>query len=184
MAIILPKSINLLEPVLEPEDIWTKIYNWIIGYGKFIFLLVSIIVLGVFFSRFYFDRINNDLTENVNHKIDDILGDPNLRKEEQSYRNYQYLLTDLRYLDENQTKQSKKIAKIIDNIPNNFEMLSFSYSQAKVDMSFTTDSFDNISKYTSRLDSDQAYEEVTSNVSKDESSEGKISFSVSFKIVE
>jgi hypothetical protein len=59
----LPESINLLEPINEPVDMWTKAYTWVTGAGRVLLVLVEAIVLGVFITRFILDEKNNDLSD-------------------------------------------------------------------------------------------------------------------------
>ena len=60
-----PQSINFLEAIYSPSDVWSNAYVWLVNIGKYMLIAVEVVVLGVFFSRFVLDRKNNDLTEEV-----------------------------------------------------------------------------------------------------------------------
>ena len=55
------KSINFLDPVTTSEDVLGNAYVWLFNIGKYLLLVVEMIVLGVFFARFTLDKKNNDL---------------------------------------------------------------------------------------------------------------------------
>ncbi|HNZ70667.1 MAG TPA: hypothetical protein PKJ86_01500, partial [Candidatus Dojkabacteria bacterium] len=84
----MPKSINLLNPVIAPQDAWSKVYDWVTKAGRYILVGVEIVVLGVFFARFIFDRQNNKLSDDINNKVNYILSNENLRRDEIRFRNY------------------------------------------------------------------------------------------------
>ena len=46
-------SINLIDPVYTENDAFTKAYEWMVTIGKYLLIFVEMIVLGVFFSRFF-----------------------------------------------------------------------------------------------------------------------------------
>lgn len=178
----LPKTINLLEPIMAPEDAWTKIYKWVTKVGRFLLVGTALIVLVVFFSRFVLDRQNNDLTEQINEKITTILGNEVVRRDEYNFRNYQALLTDISKVSQAQVINSSRIGAILSSIPANFELKTFNFSSSRVSLSFTTANFDDIGKYTAKLSANGLYQEVASVVSKGGEGAGGIDFSVSFTI--
>lgn len=176
-----PKSINLLEPVLEPEDAWTKIYNWIVSAGRIILILVAMLVLGVFFSRFVLDRENNDLTDAINSNITDVLDKEVLRAEEVKFRNIHLFLADIQMLKENQQINSTKIGSILDTIPSNFTLKAFNFSNGIVSLLFEAASLEDIGQYTSDLNDNPTLENVSSSITK-EGANGTIEFTVRFNI--
>lgn len=61
-------SINL---VIKPEDqqsISSQFLNWALTYGRYIIILIQIMVLSVFFMRFKLDRDRTDLKESTAQK--------------------------------------------------------------------------------------------------------------------
>ena len=64
----LSKNINLLKPSFSPKTTWDKIYDWVFNAGRYIIVIVEIVVLVALGSRFYFDRRNNDFSESIRAK--------------------------------------------------------------------------------------------------------------------
>ncbi len=179
----LPKSINLLNPVNEPEDIWTKSYNWITQIGRYILVVIEIIVLGVFISRFILDGRNNDLTEDINDTIV-TLKHPSLRNYEQKFRLYHRYLDDIETLSDEQKINSKKISLVLDTLPDNITLKNISFQENRVNLTLMANKFEDISAYTKKLNED--FDEVKVNLSKkgEESSQDKedgINLSITFK---
>ncbi len=159
----LPKSINLLNPVNEPEDIWTKSYNWITQIGRYILVVIEIVVLGVFIARFLLDGRNNDLTEDINDTIV-TLKHPSLRNYEQKFRLYQRYTDDIETLSEEQEINSKKISLVLDTVPDNITLKNISFQKNRVSLTLVAEEFENISDYTKKLNED--FEKVKVNLSK------------------
>ena len=80
---ILPQSINLLDPVLEPEDIWVRAYKWVTRPGRYILVFIEMLVLAVFIIRFIYDKQRNDLTDEINGLVENVLTLPDIEKDEQ-----------------------------------------------------------------------------------------------------
>jgi len=177
-----PKSINLLEPVLEPEDTWTKVYNWIVSTGRILLILVAMLVLGVFFSRFVLDKENNDLTDEINSNVNDILDNSVLRQEEIKFRNIQMFLMDVQSIKENQEINSTKVGSVLDTIPSDFNLKSFGYSNGSVNLVLQAGSLEDVGQYTSDLNSNPLYDNVSSSVSK-EGQGAMIEFTVNFTVL-
>jgi len=177
-----PKSINLLEPVLAPQDAWSKVYDWVTKAGRYILVGIEIIVLGVFFARFIYDRQNNKLTEDINNKVSYILSDESLRKDEIRFRNYHILLSDIQLLSEDQRINSAKFSSIIDSIPKNFRLKNISFTSGQVNLSLTSDNLQSIGQYTSNLNANPMYNNVSSTINKSSGQGSEIEFTVSFAL--
>lgn len=193
-------SINLLKPVLEPEDIWDKSYVWVTGAGRYILVLVELIVLGAFFTRFALDRQRNDLDESIDSKIENILSTESMLKNESKYREFQKYFIELDKITVDQKKNSLIVKQLIDEFPKTFTFESFSYNVDSVNFSFKAKSFSDIAKYTSYLNGTGKYKDIIINLSKKGEFEnvtynyeqlnqtqtnfsGDISVNLSFKIV-
>lgn len=179
-----PKSINLLEPVLAPQDAWSKVYDWVTKAGRYILVGVEIIVLGVFFARFIFDRQNNKLSDDINNKVNYILSNENLRRDEIRFRNYHILLSDIKLLSSDQKINSAKFSSIIDSIPKNFRLKNIAFTSGQVNLSMTTDNLQSIGQYTSNLNSNPMYSNVSSTINKSSGQGSEIEFAVSFALVD
>lgn len=61
-------SINLLIKEKPQENLSGQFLNWALTYGRYIIIIIQIIVLSVFFMRFKLDRDHADLKEAVSQK--------------------------------------------------------------------------------------------------------------------
>lgn len=176
-------TINLLDPMNPPQDFFSLVYEWLNTAGKLILVIVEIIVLIAFFTRFVYDKKNNDLTETINNKVA-VLSEPSLQKEEVYFSNMNLLLSDIKKLSASQKISSVQIASILDGIPADIRLVDFQFYENKVNMSFIASSFDSISNYESDLDDNPHYKNVSVILDKDKtaSSVGTIKFSVSFDL--
>ena len=69
MAKLHKKSgINLLIKPEEELSISSQFLNWALTYGRYIIIIIQIVVLSVFFTRFKIDRDRTDLKEAVAQK--------------------------------------------------------------------------------------------------------------------
>lgn len=182
----IPQSINLLDPVLEPEDIWTKAYNWIVRIGRVLLVFVEIIVLTVFYIRYTYDKVKNDLTEDINRKILSVLSLPENRRDERKFRSYLNLLSDVEKVENEQKINSDRLAIILDTLPEQFELQTISFAGSQVSLSLISKEFDSIAEYTSQLKENPLINEnvkvsLSKEAQEDEFSNSDIEFSVSFK---
>lgn len=173
-----PQSIDFLQPAYSPTDIWSTAYIWLTKIGKYLLITVEIIVLGVFFSRFIFDRQNNDLTEEVNAKVT-LLSNDSWKKNAAIYENYQYLLNDIKLVKNKQVTNSVKISELMSGIPSSLHLSSFSYSVNRVSLRLTSNSLESIKDYEASLKNNPNYSDVSFTIDKDDE---EISVSVNFVI--
>lgn len=62
-------SLNLLYPQGIPEKLPVKFIKWLISYGRFIVIVVEVIVLACFAYRFKLDADLADLKEQINNQV-------------------------------------------------------------------------------------------------------------------
>lgn len=179
----LPESINLLEPVNAPEDVWDRTYNWLFSVGKYIIISVQVVVLGVFLTRFAVDRTNNQLAEDINNQVA-VLNQEQYRIGEIRYQNMHSLLADVENLETFQGDTTTYVSTVIEGIPNDLELQRMSYSLNSVSLSFTADTFDQVNAYESRLRRNPLYQNIRVSLNKSGSDVSEINFSVSYDIVE
>ncbi len=175
------KTINLLEPLGQPSDAWTAIYNWVLRIGRYLLVSVEVIVLAVFFARFILDRRNNDLTEEINDKVD-LLSDQTLREEEIKYRNLQVLFGDVDKIRKAQTISSSEVAAVISGIPNAIRLDNFTYNKGRITLTLKSSNFNTVRDYEFSLRQNPRYSDVNFTVSKSGSSGSEIEVSTSFII--
>src|SRR3989344_8107024 len=61
-------SINLIIKEKTQENLSGQFLNWALTYGRYIIIVIQIVVLSVFFMRFKLDRDRTDLKESVSQK--------------------------------------------------------------------------------------------------------------------
>ena len=174
-----PQSIDFLQPVYSPTDLWSNAYLWLTNIGKYLLIAVEIVVLGVFFSRFILDKKNNDLTEDVNANVT-LLSNDSWQKNAALFENYQYLLSDINIVNEKQDINSTEISELTSGIPSSLHLSSFSYSENKVSLRLTSNSLNAIKDYESSLKNNPGYADVVFNIDKDDDD---IVVSVNFALV-
>lgn len=177
------QSINLLEPIAEPEDMWLKAYDWVTSIGRIILVVTEIIVVGVLIARFTYDGINNDLTEDINDIIETSLNSRESRDSERDFRRYMALFRDIEKVKDGQQKNSRRVSLILDTLPDTLYLESVSIQEDRVSLMLSAQSFEDISAYTARLN--KQYSEVGVSVSKDMGTDEQlISVSITFKLEE
>ncbi len=177
----LPKSINLIETINPPGDTFTIFYEWAFTVGKYLLILVQIIVIAVFVVRLTVDRINNDLTNDINNRVE-LLLQANVQENEGRYRNLQTFFEDLDYLDKNQVKHARTIISILDSIPSNITLETYSFNNKRITSTFVTDSLDNAHRYENFLKQSPEYSDV--RITLEVVSEDMIEFNASYIINE
>jgi hypothetical protein len=181
MASKVPKSINLLDPVTTPGDLWSGLYDWVFSVGKYLLVTVQVVVLAVFFSRFIFDKKNNDLTDDINDQVD-ALEDPFFRSREIKYLNLHDLLEDIDILEEYQITNAEEIGGLLSSIPQELRLEQFAFNDGGVNMSFSSDNEDAIKLYERQLDENPLYGNVSVSFSQSGNT-NDVSFAVIFSIL-
>ncbi len=159
----LPNSINLIETINPPGDTFTIFYEWTFTVGRYLLIFVQIIVILVFIIRLTVDRINNDLTHDINNQVE-LLLQADVRQNEAKYRNFQVLLKDLDLLDETQVKHARTIVAVLDSIPSEIVLDSFSFNNKRVSSTFLAESLDDIQRYENFLKQSPEYSDVRINL--------------------
>ncbi len=175
------QSINLLEPIGVPDDTWTVMYKWVFNAGRYIILAVEIIVLVVFFSRFILDKQNNDLTEEINNKVE-ILSNKEYRSDEVQYRNIQRLLLDYSKISTNQLKNSEIVASTVSAVPAGLVLQGYSFNTDRITITIESLDLNKIKDYEFALKQNPEYSNVTLNINRSDSSDGLYKAGITFNI--
>jgi len=172
------KSINFLEPITTPGDVLGNAYIWLFNIGKYLLLVVEIIVLGVFFARFILDKQNNDLTESINDKVV-LLSNDAWKQNAVRFENFQTLLVDVKKVREGQELQSTTVSEILSGVPAALHLESFSIAKGRVSLHIVSTSLGTIKNYEFALKQNINYENVTFNITKKaETYEVRVSFQI------
>lgn len=175
-----PKSIDFLQPVYSPTDIWSTAYIWLTSVGKYLLIAVEVLVLVVFFSRFIYDKKNNDLSDDVNSKVT-LLSNNTWKQNTVLYGNYQNLLNDVKKVRTAQEINSTKISELISGVPSSIQLTSFSYSASRISLRLTSSSLDAVKNYEAALKNNPDYTDVIVSITKENND---INVSVSFVLSE
>ncbi|MCD4811055.1 hypothetical protein K8R14_00405 [bacterium] len=161
----LPKSINFLQPVLRPYDIWSNAYQWMFEIGKYMLIAVELIALGVFVSRFVLDAKNTDLTKDINTQVA-LLSGGNWKQDSITYENLQGLLVDVQKIDKGQQINSVIINEVRNGIPTGVDLETFSFNNGRVSINMQTTDFKAFRDYESAIKNNPSYNKVSFNTTK------------------
>ncbi len=175
-----PKSINFLEPINTPSDVWAGTVNWLSNVGKTLLIIVEIVVIAAFFSRFILDRKNNDLADEVNSLVT-VLDNSAWRQNSIKYDNLQKLLTDIALVERGQKLNSTVVSEITSSIPSSLNVKNLSFNGDRVSISIETTNFAALKEYEDSLKNNTYYSDVKFNISK---SDSDLDVSVSFILSE
>ncbi|HOZ44503.1 MAG TPA: hypothetical protein PLN39_00645 [Candidatus Dojkabacteria bacterium] len=172
-------SINLIDPVYTENDAFTKAYEWMVTIGKYLLIFVEMIVLGVFFSRFFLDKKRIDLNEEVESQIQLLRTEPWVSNNI-LFSRYQKLLKDVKTVKNGQQINSSVVSEIVSGIPITLTLKGFTLNESKVSMSFMASSLEEVKIYESALKENERYSDVSFSIQKEDA---EISVGVSFNIV-
>lgn len=161
-----PKSINFLQPINKSDNIWANAYLWVFDVGKYMLIVVELVALSVFVSRFILDEKNNDLTKDINSQVT-ILSSGSWKQNNIKYANIQSLLFDISKIEKEQKLNSALISEIKDGIPGSLNIESFSFNNGNVAINLKTTNFQAFRDYESALKNNPSYKEVKVNTVKD-----------------
>jgi hypothetical protein len=161
-----PKSINFMEPVTRPTDIWANAYEWVFQVGKYMLIVVEVIALGVFIARFVVDEQNNDLTRDINDQVT-ILSGGSWKQDSLTFENIQNLLGDVERIEQGQKRNSVQINEIRNGIPYGLKVESFSFNNGRVSLSLQTTDFQSFKDYESAIKNNPQYNQVSFSTTKD-----------------
>ncbi|MDD4382185.1 MAG: hypothetical protein PHE21_02475 [Candidatus Dojkabacteria bacterium] len=175
-----PKSIDFLQPVYSPTDIWSNAYLWLTEVGKYLLIAVEVVVLAVFFSRFILDKKNNDLTEEVNNKIV-LLSNDSWKRNSILFSNYQALLSDVIKIREGQDINSSTVSELINGVPSSLKIETFSFTAQRVSFYLSSNSLESVKNYETALKNNPDYKDVKFSINKERS---ELNIRVSFSLIE
>ena len=157
------KSINFLQPVGGSDGVIQTSFSWLTTIGKWMLMVVEIVVLGAFGYRLVMDGKNNDLTDQINDQVK-TLENETWKKSAIKYQNLQSLLGDVQLASEKQELNSKLISEVINGIPLTIDLESISINKGKVSLSLKTSDFKALRSYEDTLKNNSSYSEVKVNI--------------------
>lgn len=175
-----PKSINFLEPINSPSDGWSNTIIWLTKIGKNLLIVVEIVVIGAFVSRFFMDEINNDLADEINTSVT-VLENNTWKQSAIKYDNIQQLFVDVNSVKKGQKLNSQIISEILSGIPTTLNVKNLSVNNSKVSINIETSDFKALKEYEEALKNNTYYSDVKFNISK---TDAQLKVSVNFSLVE
>lgn len=157
------KSINFLEPVGASDGVVQTSFSWLTTIGKWMLMVVEIIVLAAFGYRLVMDGKNNDLTNQINDQVK-TLENETWKKSAIKYENLQTLLGDVKIVSKSQDLNSKLISEVINGIPLTLNLQSISINKGKVSLSLKTSDFKALRSYEDTLKNNPSYSDVKVNI--------------------
>lgn len=120
-------NLDLLKPQSNPEKLPVKLLRWILGSGRFIFILVEALVLVAFFTRFKLDADLASRKEAIEEQIPYI---ESLRPYEILIRQTQLKLSTIKAFNQNSPDYSGVLNKLTEHIPVSVKINSLSMEKA------------------------------------------------------
>jgi Tfp pilus assembly protein PilN len=114
-------DINLLPQKGFESTTTGRLVGWFLGTFRLILIVTEMIVMAAFFSRFYLDARNTDLSEAIQQKKAVI---ESYAKTEREFRSAQNKLTLLSQLDKSATVKTQLLDSIRTSLPNDSVELS------------------------------------------------------------
>lgn len=134
-AKLLKLNLNLLYPQGIPLKLPTKIFKWLLSFGRYIGIIVEILVLVTFAARFKLDADLADVNEKINRQIPFI---ENKKADEQKIKQTQFKLTEIKKALASVPNWQEILKKMSDEAPKGtvFTNLSFDHSKTSPELQF------------------------------------------------
>lgn len=155
-------NLDLLKPQSNPEKLPVKLLRWLLGSGRFIFILVEALVLLAFFTRFKLDADLASRKEAIEEQIPYI---ESLRPYEMLIRQTQLKLSTIKAFNQNNPDYSGILNKLTEHIPVSVKVNSLSMEKAVnkliVQINAEAPSNSDLSRFVNNLKQDKYFAEVS-----------------------
>lgn len=178
MAALKKPNINLVIKNDLGDSYTSQFLSWILTYGRYIIIVIQILVLSVFFLRFKIDRDHTDLKESVTQKQALVESISDLENE---IRRIQKRLTDIDSITLDQEPVLKVLRYLQDQTPSDTSYSNLSVNAGKISFRATSVSLKSFSYFLRQLQQNNRFSEV----SLDEitrRTDGRIEFKIDAKI--
>ena len=116
-------SVNLLHPQGVPQKLPVKFLKWLLSYGRFIAIVVELIVILTFVVRFKLDSDLNSIKDNINNQLPIIKNSAPL---EADIRQTQFKLDTIKTVYNHTPQWQLLLRDIADQIPGGVKLRSIS----------------------------------------------------------
>ncbi len=168
---LLPKSINLIDPLHPPDDMWSNLSSWVMTVGRVILVFVELLVIGTFVMRFRVDRQNIDLTNTINDNVS-ILSRSYYRDNERKFTKMQQLLSDIQALHANQERNSAFIQHTSSLTPDNIQQIGYTYTDHTVSLSVHAQNLSEIGDFEKQLKNDSQLAKIVVGITRSSEDDG------------
>ena len=158
-------NLNLLYPQGVPEKLPLKFLKWLISYGRYIVVVVEIVVLACFAVRFKLDADLADLKENINSQVPYL---ESLSVDEALIVQTQQRLSNVQKVVEASSLWNKTFTQIASQTPPGVKVTSINLEKAgptlnKINIKITgkTSSNNDVALFLSGLKQDPFFTEVS-----------------------
>lgn len=154
-------NLDLLKPQSNPEKLHVKLLRWVLGSGRFIFILVETLVLIAFFTRFKLDADLASRKEAIEEQIPYI---ESLRPYEMLIRQTQLKLSTIKAFNQNNPDYSGVLNKLAEHIPVSVKINSLSMekvvNKSLIHINAETPGHSDLSAFVNNLKQDKYFTEV------------------------
>jgi len=179
------KELSLLPDSENPNSFSGQLVKWLTTVGRWIIVITELIVVSAFVSRFWLDRKNSDLSENIRQQQAILESTQEFEKE---FNSFQQRLKFIKDFYTNDPKYDQKISLLINSTPQDliYKSLSLKLDDNKkvsANASLVAFNEDSIVKFITNLMLNPDIETVKINQIEKKSQENNYSivFSVTFK---
>ncbi len=159
-------NIDLLHPRSEQPKIWVKALSWMLSNGKYFVIVVEIVVVGAFLSRYKFDNDLANIQDKIKEQVPYI---QSLHETELTLRTTQFQLATISKTKKESPNWSQLMTKIASLTPQNTKLtnVSFDRTQKLLKTSLTisgqANSNTELAAFVKALQQDQTFMDITLN---------------------
>lgn len=149
-------KINLLPQNEFETSIWGRVLRWTLSTFRIIVILVEMVVMGAFLSRFWLDAKNSDLNELIEQKVAVISAYQDVEKEFNLIRKKINIFSEI----VKEPLKSEEIRVITSYLPPDVSLISISLDKDSVQVRGISGSEQSISQFIVNLKSDPKFSQV------------------------
>jgi Tfp pilus assembly protein PilN len=151
-------KINLLPREDFERRALGKFLKWILSYGRYIIIVVELVVFLVFFSRFIYDQKLSDLNERIEQKQAIVASAAAF---ENKIRTIHKRIEQVKTLDQERTIYLKVLDTLKLIVPVDMVLTSLDFKEEKITISGETEKNESFAKLITTLKSDPLFEEIS-----------------------
>lgn len=151
-------KVNLLPKEDIEKHAIGKFLKWTLSYGRFIIIVVELIVFLVFFSRFIYDQKLADINERVEQKQAIVASAADF---EEKIREIQTRIEQVKSLDEGRTVYLTILAKLKQIVPTDMVFTKLDFEEEKLTIEGQTSTNESFAKFIIALKSDELFSEIS-----------------------